>query len=344
MTRPSVDRDAWIGRRLKLRDLHILSTVVEWGSMSKGAAHLGMSQPAVSETIANLEGALEVPLLDRSPRGIEPTVYARALLMRTHIVFDELSQGIRDIEFLADPTRGEIRIGCPESLAAGFVPAILDRLTRRHPQISVHVVVAQPGEQQFHELRERSVDLLLGRVFRPLSVDDVTMEGLCPDAFFIVAGEESRWARRRKIMLSDLMDEPWILFPENSLSNAYIADAFLAHGLPLPRRSLRSFSMQMRLHLLATGRFLTVLHSSVLRFNVAAWRLRALPIDMFVRPMPIAIFSVRNRSLSPVVQLFVDEAKQVANAMPAGFGRTNAPVAASPRRRAKARTFGSPQS
>lgn len=137
---------------------------------------------------------------------------------------------------MADATRGEIRIGYPGSLAAGFVPAIVDRLTHLHPEISVHVVVAQPGEQQFHELRERSVDLLLGRVFRPLSVDDVTMEVLCQDAFFVVAGEGCR---------------------------------FRAHGLLL-RRSLRSFSMQMRLHLLATGRFLTVLHGSVLRFNAEA--------------------------------------------------------------------------
>jgi DNA-binding transcriptional LysR family regulator len=324
--RPSVEWEARLGRRLKLRDLQILSMVVQWGSMTKGAARLGMSQPAVSEAIANLEGALEVPLLDRSPRGIEPTIYTHALLKRGHVVFDELKQGIRDIEFLADPSRGEIRIGCPESLAAGFVPAIVDRLMRRHPQISVHVVAAQPGEQEFRELRERSVDLLLGRVFRPLSVEDVAIEALCDDAFFVVAGAGSQWAKRRKIVLSELMEEPWILFPANSLSNAYIADAFRARGLELPGQALRSFSLQMRLHLLATGRFLTALHGSVLRFNADAWRLKALPIDLIVRPMPIALFTLKNRSLSPVVQLFVEEAKQVANATLAAFRRTDAGV------------------
>src|SRR5215475_317367 len=120
------DWESRIGRRLKLRDLHILSTVVQWGSMAKGASHLGMSQPAVSEAIASLENALQVRLLDRSSRGVEATVYARALLKRGHVVFDELKQGIRDIEFLADPTVGEVRIGCPESMVAGFVPAIID--------------------------------------------------------------------------------------------------------------------------------------------------------------------------------------------------------------------------
>ena len=151
-----------------------------------------MSQPAVSEAITRLEDALNVRLLDRTSRGIEPTIYARALLKRGHVAFDELKQGIRDIEFLADPTAGEIQIGCPESLAAGFVPAVIDRLSRRYPKISVHVVVAQPGEQEFHELRERSVDLLLGRLFKPLSDDDVSAEILCQDAFFVVAGTDIR--------------------------------------------------------------------------------------------------------------------------------------------------------
>src|SRR5215472_17175052 len=98
MTSPGSNWDNRIGRRLKLRDLHILSTVVQWGSMAKGAAHLGMSQPAVSEAIATLEDALRVRLLDRSPRGIEPTIYASALLKRGHVIFDELRQGLQDID------------------------------------------------------------------------------------------------------------------------------------------------------------------------------------------------------------------------------------------------------
>src|SRR4029077_4689018 len=119
-----------IGRRLKLRDLHILSAVVQWGSMAKAATHLAMSQPAVSEAIANLEDALRVRLLDRSSRGIEPTIYAHALLRRGQVAFDELRQGIRDIEFLADPTAGELQIASGDLLAAGLLPAAIDRLSR----------------------------------------------------------------------------------------------------------------------------------------------------------------------------------------------------------------------
>src|SRR5258708_6868964 len=124
------DWEGRIGRRVRLRDLHVLSAVVRWGSMAKAAPHLAMSQSAVSEAIANLEDALRVRLLDRSPQGVEPTIYAQALLKRGDVVFDELKQGIKDIEFLSDPTAGEVRIACPEILSAWLVPATIQRLFR----------------------------------------------------------------------------------------------------------------------------------------------------------------------------------------------------------------------
>ena len=315
MATPILNWESRIGRRLKLRDLHILFTVVQWGSMAKGAAHLGMSQPAVSEAIASLEAALRVRLLDRSPRGIEPTIYADALLKRGHVVFDELKQGIRDIEFLADPTTGEVRIGCPESMAAGFVPAIIDRLSRRYPQIAVHVVVAPTGEQEFRELRERSVDLMLGRLLKPLSDEDMDIEVLAEDAFFVVAGAGSPWARRKKIALAELSNEPWILFPANSVTGFYVAEAFRANDVEVPRQSVTSFSLEVRMHLLATGRYLTILQGSVLRFNAKPWLLKALPVDLCIPPVPMGVFTLKNRTVSPVVQLFIEYAREVAKSM-----------------------------
>ena len=303
------------GPRLKLRDLHILFTVVHWGSMAKGAIHLGMSQPAVSEAIASMEGTLGVRLLDRNRRGIEPTIYARALIKRGDVIFDELKQGLRDIEFLANPTAGKVQIGAPESLMAGFVPAVIDQLSRQYPKVSVSVITAQPGEQEFRELRERSVDLLLGRLFKSVSDDEVAVDVLGQDGFHVVASAESRWARRRKITLAELMNEPWITFPANSVVNSHIEEGFQAHGLELPDQGVTSFSTQMRLHLLETGRFLTILHDSVLRFNAKHWALKVLPIDLPIKPMPIAIFRLKNRTISPVVQLFIDQAREVAKSL-----------------------------
>src|SRR5215471_14189082 len=130
-----------IERRLKLHDLRVLMCVVEAGSMSKAAELLATSQPAVSRLITDLEHSLGVRLLDRRPKGIVPTPYGRALIRRSVVVFDELRLGVKDLEFLADPTAGEVRIAAPMIMAAGLVPAVIDRLTRRHPRVVCHLTV-----------------------------------------------------------------------------------------------------------------------------------------------------------------------------------------------------------
>src|SRR4051812_30284528 len=124
--RKRIEWEGQIGRRLRLRDLYVFSSVVRLGSMAKAAQSLGVSQPAISEVVADLEHALGVRLLDRNAQGVIATVYGTALERRSVAAFDELKQGIKDIEFLSDPTAGEVRIGCPESISAATLQPIIE--------------------------------------------------------------------------------------------------------------------------------------------------------------------------------------------------------------------------
>src|SRR5258708_33313283 len=124
-----VQWDERIGRRLKLRDLHILLAVVEHGSMAKAASALAISQPAVSKAIADMEYTLGLRLLDRARHGMEPTTYGRALISRGATVFDELRQAVEELKFLADPTAGELRVRSSEAIAARVLAAVLGRLS-----------------------------------------------------------------------------------------------------------------------------------------------------------------------------------------------------------------------
>src|SRR4051812_7216164 len=132
-----------IGRRLKLHDIHVLMAVVQAGSMNKAAALLNTTQSAISRSIADLESTMGVKLFDRSPQGIAPTACGRALLDGGVAVFDDLRQTVKNIEFLTDPTVGEVRIGSNPFLAASFASAVIDRLSRRYPRIVFHLVAEQ---------------------------------------------------------------------------------------------------------------------------------------------------------------------------------------------------------
>jgi DNA-binding transcriptional LysR family regulator len=303
------DRADHLGRRFKLRELYILSSVVERGSMARAAAHLAMSQPAVSEAIASLEATLKVRLLDRGPRGIEPTVYAQALIKRGTVVFDELSQGLRDIEYLADPATGEVRIGCPESLAAGFVPAMIDEFSRRHPQVTFDVIDTAIAALEFRELRERRIDLMLGRIPGDFADDEVAVDNLFDDRLFVVASTDCRWARRRKIAPTELLNEPWILAPPSNVVRQLFIQAFRACGLEPPRATVTTNSMNVRMHLLASGRFLTFIAESLLRQNAKRWSLKALPVDLGTQQLTVAVATLRNRTLSPTARLFLEHIK-----------------------------------
>jgi DNA-binding transcriptional LysR family regulator len=317
MARTTKQWEDRIGRRLRLRDLYILSTVAEQGSMAKAAAYLSVSQPAVSDAIANLEAALGVRLLDRSPHGVAPTIYSDALLKRGHVVFDELYQGIRDIEFLANPTAGEIRIGSPESLAP-ICSAIIDQMSRRYPKVVVHVGAERPSELDFSELRERKVDLLFTRVISSSLIDDdIGLEVLFQGRLFVVAGTDSPWTRRKTIELADLVNEPWILLPSTNAVSALIEQAFRSRGLNPPQPSATA-DVHLRIHLLATGRFLTVLPTDLLQLVRQRWSLKPLPIDLGIQAPSIGILTIRNRTLSPVTQLFIDCAREVTKSIVTG--------------------------
>src|SRR5215470_8545401 len=156
--------DTRIGRRVRMRDLHVLLSVVQYGSMAKAAASLSVSQPAISDAIATLEAPLGVRLLDRSRRGVQPTVYGATLLKYGRLAIEDLRQGVREIEFLADPTAGELRIGCPESIATGPLVPIIERLAERFPRVRLHVEQFSTTMIEFPALEKRDVDLVIARL------------------------------------------------------------------------------------------------------------------------------------------------------------------------------------
>lgn len=300
-----------IARRLKLRDLHILAAVVQWGNMSKAAAHLAMSQPAVSESVANLEDALRVRLLDRTARGIEPTLYAHALLGRSRVVFDELKQAIGELEFLADPAVGEVRVACGDTIAAGLLPEAIARLSRVYPKLRINVVQASADTLDFRELRERKVDLALVRTSKSFGEEDLDVEVLFDDRHRVVVGAASPWGRRRKISLAELVDEPWAL-PSGPVIRGLMAEAFKVCGLEVPPDRVSASSILLRNQLLATGRFISVLPDSVLRYHARQWRLKALPIDLGVTLRPVVLVTLKHRTVGPAVDLFVEQVRAVA--------------------------------
>lgn len=313
------DWDDHIGRRLRLRDLRVFFAVMQSGSLTKAAAHLRVSHPAVSQVIADLEHTMGVKLFDRSSRGVEPTPYARALLARGRAAFDELRQGFRDIEFLADPTAGAVTIGYTLSIGNTLLPQIVEQFSEKYPRVVMQANIVPTPSFKFPGLRERTYDLILTRIPAPIpnddALNDLNVEVLFDDPWVIVSCVNSRWARRRKVDLAELFDEPWLMPPPDTWSYKIVAEAFKARGLGIPKATLETYSMDLRAKLSARGRFVTVVPKSILRHGGDGHILKELPVDMPIRPWPVAVLTLKNRTLSPVVERLIESARDVATAM-----------------------------
>ena len=306
-----------IGARIKLHDLHVLMTVVQTGSMSGAANLLNTTQPAISRSIGELERAIGVSLLERSRRGVEPTRYGRALLDGGTAVFDDLRQAVKNIQFLAEPTAGEVRIGTSAVLAASFVSAIVSRLSRRYPRMTFHLLTGYM-EALHQQLSERNVDLLIARRFGLSEDERLNFEFLFNEPFVVAAGAKNRWTRRRRIKLAELANEPWVLPPQASVIGSIVREAFRAGGLNYPRSTVVTDSPEARLSLLASGQFVTIFPASALRVPARRFDIKVLPVELPTAQLPNEIVTLKGRALSKPAQFFIDDAREFAKQMAKG--------------------------
>jgi DNA-binding transcriptional LysR family regulator len=316
---PALDWDSRVGRRLRLRDLHILFAAVEHGSMSAAGAHLNMSQSAVSQAIAALEDALKVRLLDRTPRGVEPTIYADAIIRRGTIVFDELRSGVKDIEFLADPAGGEVRIACSDTIAGGILAPVVETFSKKYPQVVFDVLQSNAFiGREFAELRARKADLALAILPRPLEDgvrEDLNVEHLFDEEWRLAASPRSPWTRRRKLNFADLVDASWITPYSGATLEKALFEVFRAHRLPSPHVVVKTVSGQLRNFLSLRGDFVALVAASLLKINADTVGLKELPLRLPVPPMPVVMITLRNRTLSRTVELFLDCVRDVAKSI-----------------------------
>lgn len=302
-------------RRLKLRDLHVLDTVAEAGSMAKAAPRLGMSQPAVSRVVAELELLLGVPLFDRTSTGVELTRFGEAIRRRTTAVADELKQGLGELAFLADPTQGEIRIGTTEPMTA-LTATIVQGISDVYPRI--RFVISAGDTLALHErLRHREIDIAVTRMAADFDrYGDLVGEALFEDELAVIAGKHNPLVRRRRLALGDLMNEKWLLGPPAmSFLRPFIEEAFRTEGLDVPAATVTCGSYAMQINLLAAGPFLAILPRATLRYPGPHPTLAPLRVRMPTTRRPVGLVQLKHRHVSPTVSLFCRAAREAAAKM-----------------------------
>lgn len=216
------------------------------------------------------------------------------------------------MQSLADPTAGEVRVGCPETVAP-LLPPIIEKLARTHPRVLVAVSDVLGPTLDIPQLRDRILDVALIRFAGPADqhrhADDLNVEVLFNDELVIVAGKTSSWARDQRIDLAKLADARWILPPLTTSNSRTVFQAFRERGLGLPKVAMTTFSVHLRTSMVADGTHVSVLPRSIVQLDPARSMLKVLPIELPKHDFPLGIITLSRRMPNPVVQLFIQHVR-----------------------------------
>jgi DNA-binding transcriptional LysR family regulator len=292
-------------RRLRVRDLQMVEIIARRGSMARAAEDLRLSQPAISKAIADLEQDLGVLVFDRTTRGVQLTDSGQVLLRRGRAILDELRHGLEEIENIADPTAGLVRVGVGLAQSL-FISSVIDRISRRYPRIKFSVVMGDPLGL-IRELRDRELDFVICRAEMGAREPDLAAEVLFRDRIEVVVAPSHPLARRRKLALADLMEERWALAPADTYLGGLVRRAFQAEST--------TSSLQLRFELMETGGFVTLASRSMVIHPTRRGRIKALPVAFVDDAGPMGAVTAKGRQLTNASALVLEEARSIARAI-----------------------------
>ncbi|MCB2101627.1 MAG: LysR family transcriptional regulator [Rhodobacterales bacterium] len=299
-----------LGAQVKLRQLRILVAIADHGSLVRAGRHLGISQPAVTRCLKELEDLLGLPLFLRTARGVAPTAFGARFIDHAKAMLAELRYAEEDLADVTEAHAGRVAVGTLLAAAPRLLPKAVARLKAERPAITV-TVVEGTNDRLLPALRVGDLDLVVGRL--PEAPEDgLDQEVLYTEPIRVVVRAGHPLAGRAGLRLADLADCQWILpLPETALRRQ-IEDDFRAAGVAPPAHPIESVSILTVRTLLLETDCVGVLPSQVILAEEELNLLRALPVDLRSTLRPVGIITRAGRGLTPAAQRFADQLRLTA--------------------------------
>ena len=296
-------------RYLKTRELQVFLAVAESHSIAEAARRLSLTQPAVSKCINELENTLGVALFERDSRGISPTRYGEVLSRRAHSIFGEIRLAGEEISQLKGADSGKVSIGVMPVAAGGFAAAAVADLMTSHPGVCVSILEGD-HEMLFEALRNRQIDLVVGRLPADLSASDLETELLYHDQLCVAAHPTHPLTQRKTIELEELADEYCVIPRLHSLAYQQLTRCFLHNRVRFPHKLVDTLSVQSVDALLATGKFIVLGLPCKVVDNRPGTGLVKLPISLDTDWGPVGISYLAGHELLPVASQLISFMKK----------------------------------
>jgi DNA-binding transcriptional LysR family regulator len=283
-----------------MRHLRLLVAIDEQRTLHRAAARVAMTQPAATRLLGELERQLGLRLFDRSPRGMTPTAYGRALVRHAHSVLATLGHARDELAALQQGVDGQVRVGVLLVAASVLVPEAVIRFKARHPRLTVQL----RGE----------LDLIVGRSTADIDAAGLTLESFYEEPMAVAVRVTHPLARRRSLGLSALVDETWVLPPPEAAYRRRLDAAFRQLGLEPPVRRVESLSGPVNRMLATETDMLVVMPGEIARREARQGRVRVLPVALPPPSGPVGLVTAAGRTVSPAAAAFADALREAAGA------------------------------
>ena len=289
--------------RLKMRQLMLLHVLGETGHLRRSAERLGMTQPAATKLLQDLEATLGVPLFERSRRGMTPTLFGDTMIRFATSLLSELDAAQHEIGALAEGAKGVVRVGIMTSTYSEVVARALVSLLQHRPGVRVSVMEGT-HEMLLAALRRGDLDLVLGRVMGGAAMDDVALEWLYEDAFVVVCGPQHP-VLRGPVTAAALQGYGWVLPHSTTPVRQRVEILLMELTGKRPHAVVECASLLTNVSLLQQSSLLSVMPRDVVQRFAEYGLVRQVPVALSAVPGPVLLITQPNRPVSPAVQAFL---------------------------------------
>ncbi|HEX4087217.1 MAG TPA: LysR family transcriptional regulator [Trebonia sp.] len=246
---------------LSMRGLECLVAIVEEGSLTKAAAVLHMSQPALSHQLAAIERELGTPVIERLPRGIRPTAAGLAAVAEARVALAAASKVVTSARGAAAGTSGRIRIACAETMTGWLLAPVLRGWRLRVPGVELDLREFTSADRMLEVLVAGGVDIA---VAPPPTVTAEHIETLGVEEIVVVAAPGHRFADLAAVPLEELKDEPLVHYVRDNGMAPWVDEFAADRGVLLPAPVLRTASPRTAVQLAAAGMGVAIVPVSAL--------------------------------------------------------------------------------
>ena len=300
-----------IALRLTVSHFRLLVAIADEKSLVGAARLLNMTQPAVTKSLQVAESQLGVQLFNRTPQGMVPTIYGAALINQARIILIQLRHAAQDISDLCDGNAGRVLIGTLSAPSAVLLPTAIVRLREKHPKLIVKIIEGT-NEALVPALRYREIDMIVGRLPDDIDRTELTQEVLFQDVISVVAAPSNPLVAAGAVGLADLVEQNWVLPPENTSLRRQIDRIFQRAGLMPPIAAVEVRSLQTMHSILLQSDYISAWPWQVVWWYAASDRLGVVPIRLSSTGTGVGITRRLEAPPSPAAALLAESLRAVS--------------------------------